>query len=138
MYFGNSWFAGGRRQVVNKATTGKVDPPHSHARRRAVIVFCAAFVALQVLVPLSLLPKPANKPFGWQMYSAVSGHRYEVKFADGSTKTADPGDYVLRYRSEVDYRQHLPQLICDRLPDATEVVASNALAGTTDRYPCER
>lgn len=123
---------------MKETTTGKMDPPARRIRRRAAVLFCAAFVALQVLVPLSLLPKPANKPFGWQMYSAVSGHRYEVKFAGGSTQEADPGDYVLRYRSEVDYRKYLPQLICDRLPDATEVVAGNALAGTNNRYPCER
>jgi hypothetical protein len=72
------------------------------------------------------------------MYSAVSGHRYEVRFEDGSTKVVDPGDYVLRYRSEVDYRRYLPKLVCERLPEAAVVSASNPLTQTDESHRCER
>lgn len=107
-------------------------------RRRAIIAFCAAFVAFQVLVPLRLLPHPSNKPFGWQMYSAVSGHYYEMTRVDGSTAPVDPREFVMRYRSEVDYRPYLPQLVCARHPNAVEVIASNPLIDGTQRFPCER
>ncbi len=123
---------------MSDTTVDGIASPDRRLVRRAVIAFCVAFVALGVLIPLRLLPNPANRPFGWQMYSAVSGHHYEIRFSDGSTETADPGHYVLRYRSEVDYRRYLPDLICEKMPRAAEVVASNPLAGTAESYPCKR
>lgn len=105
-------------------------------RRGAVLGFCLLFAGIQLLVPLRLLPDPNNKPFGWQMYSAVSGHHFEVVLADGSVQEIDPGAYVMRYRSEVDYREHLPRLVCQRIDGAVEVVASNPLAGGPQSFQC--
>lgn len=108
-----------------------------HSRHRAVLWFSAAFIFVQLAVPLYRLALPGIQPFGWQMYSSVAGHNFEVRLADG-TKTADPADYVLRYRSEVDYRNYLPELLCEKFPEATEVVASNPVLKSTETYPCTR
>lgn len=113
------------------------DVPGS-AVRRAVFWFCLVFVAIQILIPLFQLSQPPIQPFGWQMYSSIAGHRYDVDFSDGSTRLIDPEDFVLRYRSEIDYRGHLPQVLCERLPDATRVIATNGVEKTKDTYPCER
>ena len=107
-----------------------------HSRRRAILWFAAAFIFVQLAVPLYRLALPGIQPFGWQMYSSVAGHSFEIRLADGTTKTADPADYVLRYRSEVDYRNHLPELLCEKFPEATEVVASNPVLKSTETYPC--
>ncbi|MEX0790235.1 MAG: hypothetical protein WD178_05600, partial [Actinomycetota bacterium] len=89
------------------------------------------------LVPLYQLPQPPNQPFGWQMYSSVAGHRFEIRFPDGTTRDAHPTDYVLRYRTEVDYRTYLPEILCGAFPDAVEVVASNPVLKSSESYPCE-
>ena len=107
-------------------------------RHRAVLWFSAAFIFVQLAVPVYRLALPGIQPFGWQMYSSVAGHSFEVKLADGTTVTADPDDYVLRYRSEVDYRNHLPELLCEKFPEATGVVASNPVLKSTETYPCKR
>lgn len=112
-------------------------PPARLGRPRAVLVFCAAYLALQIAVPLTRLPGANNKPFGWQMYSAVSDHVYRTEMAGGETVAVDARDYVVRYRAEVDYRQWLPELICSRLEDAVAVTATKRISGEVDRFPCE-
>ncbi len=116
----------------------EIQPSASRSRRRAIVLFCAAFVAVQILVPIYRLALPPNQPFGWQMYSSVAGYRYEVKLADGTTSEADPVDYVLRYRTEIDFRDHLPPVLCRAFPDATEIVTSNRLLGSNESFPCDR
>lgn len=107
-------------------------------RRKAILWFCAAFIAVQLLVPVYRLTLPPNQTFGWQMYSSLTGYAFEVKFADGAGRKVDPTEYVLRYRSEIDLRDHLPPLLCREFPDATEVAATAPGVKGTERYPCER
>jgi hypothetical protein len=116
----------------------EIQSPASTSRRRAIVLFCAGFIAVQIVVPIYRLALPPNQPFGWQMYSSVAGYRYEVKLADGTTSEADPVDYVLRYRTEIDFRDHLPPVLCREFPGATKVVTSNRLLGDKESYSCER
>lgn len=115
----------------------ETESPAVTLRRRAILWFCAAFIAVQILVPLYKLALPPNQTFGWQMYSSVAGFRYEVKLADGTTYEADPVDYVLRYRTEIDFRDHLPPVLCREFPGATEVLTSNRLLKSNESYSCE-
>lgn len=110
----------------------------SPARRRAVYLFGAVFLALQLLIPLRQLGGPFIRPFGWQMYSALADHRYQVELIDGSAGEIDPADYVLRYRGEVDYQEVLPEVLCERIPGATEVRLTSRLAGIDERHRCDR
>lgn len=105
-------------------------------RRRVILAFCAAYLAVQVAIPLVRLPGANNKPFGWQMYSAVSDHIYRAELPGGETVAVDARDYVVRYRAEVDYRPWLPDLVCSRLPDAVAVTATRRISGEVDRFPC--
>jgi hypothetical protein len=105
-------------------------------RRTAICTFFAAYLVFQVVVPALRLPGPDDRPFGWQMYSTVSNERYDVTFADGSTETIDPADFVLRLRSEADLGENLPPFLCDRLPAAAEVRVSSPVGGTTELYRC--
>jgi hypothetical protein len=123
---------------TNVGADAEIQSPARSLRRRAIVWFCAAFIAVQVLVPTYRLFLPPNQPFGWQMYSSVAGYGYEVKLAGGTTREADPVDYVLRYRTELDFRDHLPPVLCREFPDATEIVTSNRLLGSNESYPCER
>lgn len=107
------------------------------ARRWAVRLFFAAYLVLQIAIPLGRLPGANNKPFGWQMYSAVSDHVYRAETAGGETMAVDARDYVVRYRAEVDYRPWLPELICSRVEDAVAVTATKRISGEVDRFPCE-
>lgn len=124
----------GINSVTGKSTSA---PTTSRARRRAVTVFCAVFVAIQVLVPLSRLPGPEVRPFGWQMFSAVSDYRLQVEYRDGSTETLEPADYLARHRPEVDYRA-LPEFLCSRIPDAVQIRTTSRLAGTDESHRCGR
>jgi hypothetical protein len=96
------------------------------------------FLAVQILIPLWLLPNSHNTPFGWQMYSSVASARFEVEHADGSRRLADPADHVLRHRSDIDYTQSLPPLLCRNYPEAVRVVVTDALNKSSRTVTCGR
>ncbi len=112
---------------------------NENLRRSRAVTWCfALFLAIQIVVPLHRLAQPRTQPFGWQMFSSIAGHRFELESPDGSSRQIDPEDFVLHYRAEIDYRDHLPQLLCEQFPDASAVVATNGLEKSKDTYPCER
>jgi hypothetical protein len=113
-------------------------PVDSDSRRRLIGWGCAAFLAVQILIPLWLLPNAHNTPFGWQMYSSVASAQFHVEFADGSRRLADPADHVLRHRSDIDYSDALPALLCDKFPRATRVVITDVLNKSSKTVPCDR
>jgi hypothetical protein len=124
---------------IGERTAAEPAAPEGKHRRRAILWFCAAFLAVQLLVPVYRLTLPPNQTFGWQMYSSLTGYAFEVKLAGGTSRTVDPTDYVLRFRSEIDFRNYLPQVLCREFPEATEVVASiPGIKGSSEGYPCER
>ncbi|HVL50426.1 MAG TPA: hypothetical protein VM754_02845 [Actinomycetota bacterium] len=94
------------------------------------------FLAVQILVPLSMLTKPGTYPFGWQMFSDLAGNRFEVLTSDGNARTIDLAEHAVRQRDDVDYGPYLADHLCRIVPDASEVVASNLLAETAQRFPC--
>ena len=122
----------GERTVATSATR------ESGRRRRAILWFCSAFIFVQLAVPVYQLTLPPNQPFGWQMYSSITGYVFEVVSEDGTSRIIDPADYVLRYRSEIDYRDHLPKVLCREHPKATQIVMSVWGTESTESYPCER
>lgn len=123
---------------IGERTAAENVAPRGASRRRAITWFCAAFITIQVIVPIYRLTLPPNQTFGWQMYSSLSVVRFDVKLADGTSQIADPTDYVLRNRSEIDLRDHLPPILCREFPEATEVVAFVPVIKETESYPCER
>lgn len=115
---------------VGKKTGGR--------RRRLILWFCVAFIAVQLLVPIYKLSLPSNQAFGWQMYSSLSGDKFEVVSDDGTRRIVDPSPYVLRYRAEIDYRDHLPPILCREFTDAARIETSVPGADDTKSYPCGR
>lgn len=111
---------------------------HPDLRRRAVAGFILAYLAIQIVVPALKLAGPDDHPFGWQMYSTVGNEKFELSSTDGSTETIDPTEYVLRLRTEIDYSDTLPPLLCNRFPNATTVRVSSPMAGTEEFHQCRR
>ncbi len=105
-------------------------------RRPAVTVFVAAYLLVQVTIPVLLAPGPAQRQFGWQMYSTVESRSYEVVLSDGSLDEIDPSDYLLRNRSDIQIEDQLANLICSRNRSAVGVVVTGALDETPRRYSC--
>jgi len=105
-------------------------------KRWSILWFCGLFLAVQILVPLSLLAKPGINPFGWQMFSDLADHRFEVLTTDGSRRTIDLAEHSVRHRGDIDYGPFLADRLCTLVPDASEVVVSDLLAKTAQRYPC--
>lgn len=105
-------------------------------RRPAVTLFVAAYLLIQVTVPLLLAPGPAQKQFGWQMYSTVESRGYEVVLSDGSVEQIDPSDYLLKNRGDIQIEDQLANAICSRNRSAVAVVVTDALDRTPQRYSC--
>lgn len=107
-------------------------------KRKAAAWFFAAFLAIQIAVPLFqliLAPRPAR--FGWQMYSVVSAApRFELSMRDGAARPLDIAPYVTSMRADVPLVQFLPPHLCALFPDAAAV--SYALDGgaRTGTYQC--
>jgi hypothetical protein len=113
-------------------------PRATQLKRQVVAWFFAAFLAIQIAVPLVQLvwsPRPAR--FGWQMYSVVSAApRFELIMRDGATRPLDITPYVTSLRADVPIARFLPPHLCTLFPDATAV--SYALDGgaRTGTYQC--
>ena len=119
----------------NLKTNNRDRPPRSPRsgrpwKRRAILWFCGVFLAVQILVPLSLLARPGINPFGWQMFSGLAGNRFEVVTTDGSRRTIDLAEHAVRHRGDIDYGPYLADRLCTLVPDASEVVVSDLLAKT--------
>lgn len=105
-------------------------------RKPAVTLFVGVYLLIQVTIPLLLAPGPAQKQFGWQMYSTVESRSYEVVLSDGSLEEVDPSDYLLKNRGDIRVEDQLANAICSRNRSAVGVVVTDALDGTPRRYSC--
>lgn len=72
------------------------------------------------------------------MYSSVAGAEFMVELDDGSSRLADPAEHVLRHRSDIDYTDSLPPLLCDKFAEAARVVVTDALNKSSKTVECER
>jgi hypothetical protein len=86
-------------------------------RTLAISVVVAAFLALQLLVPLAALFGPRPGRFAWQMYSALPRvpHAWAVA-ADGTETPIDLGPLFAVQRAEIDYVAVLRAGLCEVVP----------------------
>ena len=115
-----------RHERIDLSDIAAVDVPNPLRLRRrmlAAAVFFAAFLAIQIAVPLVQLvwaPRPAR--FGWQMYSVGSATpRFELIMRDGSAKRLDITPYVTSLRGDVPIARFLPPHLCTLFPDAAAI-----------------
>ncbi len=97
-------------------------------RLLAVSVVVAAFLAIQVLVPVVALFGPRPARFSWQMYSALPRvpHAWTVT-ADGTEHPIDLGPLFAVQRAEIDYTAVLRAGLCDMVQaPAVKIQADDA------------
>ena len=100
----------------------------------AVAAFFAAYLALQIAVPIAKLWEPRPARFGWHMFSGVAPPpRFEVVLADGSTREAAPADHYGNPRADLRYEDHLPAHLCRTVPGARAVRVERAGRGAEVR-----
>lgn len=95
-------------------------------------------LALQIAVPLYQLGASGPARFGWQMFSRAPGMPvFEVRRGDGATETVNVRDLLVIPRQEIDYAAKLPPILCERHPDADEVVTHpSRRPGDAVRFGC--
>jgi hypothetical protein len=115
------------------------NPPRPRRRMLAAAVFFAAFLAIQIAVPLVQLawsPRPAR--FGWQMYSVVSATpHFELIMRDGAAKPLDITAYVTSLRGDVPLARFLPPHLCMLFPDAIAVYYQMDDGSQVGAYQCD-
>ena len=85
-------------------------------RLLAISVLVAAFLAVQVLVPVVALFGPRPARFSWQMYSALPHVPLAwTVAADGAEQPIDLGPYFAVQRAEIDYAAVLRAGLCDEV-----------------------
>lgn len=105
-------------------------------RSRALpAAFVAAFLVVQVAVPVRQLFEERPSRFGWHMYSGLP--RLPSAWTVGRDGTETPVDLDARLagqRGEVDYAAVLAVALCED-PDVVAVRLERA--GTSERVPCD-
>ncbi len=92
------------------------------ARKQASILFCAAFLAVQVAVPAWQLSQPRPARFGWQMYSGIKPQpRMFTITEDGGQREVDLRRHVGYQRIDLDYVAFLPPHLCQTIPGVQAV-----------------
>ncbi|HEY1012253.1 MAG TPA: hypothetical protein VGE07_06060 [Herpetosiphonaceae bacterium] len=91
-------------------------------RQRLLVGLCAAFLAVQALVPLAKLIGPRPARWGWQMYSmATMAPDFFAVSADGAEQPLDVRPYVASLRADMDWAKALPPHLCRQLPQLAAV-----------------
>jgi hypothetical protein len=98
-------------------------------RTLAISVLIAAFLAVQLLVPMVALFGPRPARFSWQMYSALPRvpHAWTIA-ADGTERPMDLGALFAVQRSEIDYTAVLRAGLCDLTDDPVVKVRAGEAA----------
>ncbi len=83
-------------------------------RSRAIALFIAVFVGIQVLLPVvQLLTVPAPARFGWQMYSSSTAvPDVLIELRDGSTRAVQPADFLTSVRPDIPIADILTPQLC--------------------------
>ncbi|HET7521610.1 MAG TPA: hypothetical protein VFK61_08760 [Candidatus Limnocylindria bacterium] len=104
-------------------------------RQVAVPLFIAAFLGVQLLVPVVQLFGPRPQRFGWQMYSALPEvPRVFAIQADGVEREVDLARLFAVQRSEINYVAALQAGACDATGAAAIRLAFEN--GESQAFPC--
>jgi hypothetical protein len=89
-------------------------PDRLTARAALTSLLVAAFLAAQLVVPVTALFGPRPARFAWHMYSALPQlpHAWTVS-ADGIEQPVDLGSLFAVQRAEIDYAAVLRAGLCD-------------------------
>lgn len=108
----------------------------NRARRAVVLAFCLVFLAVQIAIPLAMLPRPGVSKFGWQMYSGLAERHYQVLLDDGNTEWIPLGDHVVKHRLDIEYGPDLPPLLCRQISGAAAIVVTESTGRPAESFPC--
>ena len=107
----------------------------ARARKATAALLVAAFLTLQIGIPLAQLRQPRPARFGWQMFSGVREQpRVWTIRADGSSQPVDLLRYSGNPRGDLDYEKYLVPHLCRHEPSVLTV----RLQVTGERGPEER
>lgn len=106
------------------------------SRRSLAATLIAAFLAVQVAIPVIALLSDRPARFGWQMYAAFPQLPDAwLIHADGSEEPVDLTDLFAVRRAEIDYAAALRDQLCS-VADAAAVRVVPA-EGDAETVPCE-
>ena len=98
-------------------------------QRRFLAVLVAAFLIVQVAVPVVALFGQRPARFGWHMYSALPPlPEVSIVHADGTEEPVDIGALFGVQRAEIDYADAVRRRLCET-SDATEIRIRTEAAG---------
>jgi hypothetical protein len=85
-------------------------------------VLCAVIVS-QLLVPaIAYTHLPTQ--YGFQMFSGLGWTRVTVQDAGGTTLPVQSSRYTANFRDDINWVEHLPEVLCERLPDAATITVA--------------
>lgn len=119
--------------MVGTATAAN---PGGWSRQKVfVAMFAAAFMVVQLAVPILALAGPRPARFGWQMYTAlVSFPEVSVEGADGRITSVDVAGLVASGRADANFSTAIAEHLC-RTTSATAVhLRANAIE---ERVTCQ-
>lgn len=104
------------------------------SRSVTAMLFVAAFVAVQIAVPLYGLTQERPARFSWQMYSTVAAPPEAfIELRGGKMTAVDVEQLIVNARAEAHYGRMLARIGCQH-PDALAVVVRES--GEESRTPC--
>jgi hypothetical protein len=81
------------------------------------LIFCAAFLAIQIAVPIAKLASQRPARFGWHMWSARKKFPQFFLVKGETKRPADLSRYIAWSRGEMDFTDALPAHLCREIPD---------------------
>lgn len=110
--------------------------PDGVSRNRIIIVVVAAFLLVQIAVPVVSLFGPRPARFAWQMYSGSRAMAtLSVVYDDGRVEPVSWDDYLIHPRLDMDLLTLLPPRICSLVEGAT-AVRIDPVQGHPEDVPC--
>jgi hypothetical protein len=107
--------------------------PVARIRKYGPAVFCAAYLAVQIVLALRGLTQPGRFRFSWGMYAVAQPvPTIDVEYRDHTDQDVGNKFIALEGRPEIDYERLLPPYICATAPAATAIHVESHV------YPCRR
>jgi len=89
--------------------------------RLVASIVIAAFLIVQLAVPLSRFGDDTARRFGWQMFSSSSPAPDFVVVTSTDDIDIVLDDYLAMRRADVDFAEYMPPHLCSVVPDAQQV-----------------
>ena len=101
-------------------------------------VFFVVFLAGQLLIPLTQMPRAKPARFAWQMFSGTRAPIQIKLKTDAGTKEIDAKEMVGNWRGDLSFEKHLPPFLCRRFPESSSILFYYLESDTPTEFPCAR